>query len=124
VAPEPEIQDAVRGRNRPPNCSSGYRALHHRGFLAVLQQITGVIPCFTYGSLIFRDRGPTKHQLGARPNDHRRHNNFLATIRHRYHRQGRPQPLLLASSAGMAVSLVVLGAVRVHPVPAMLVVLG
>jgi sugar porter (SP) family MFS transporter len=92
--------------------------------LAVLQQITGVNTVLYYGSLIFRDQvgqQSTSSALGL--NVIIGSINFLATILAIaiIDKAGR-KPLLLASSAGMAVSLVVLGAAfQVHPVPAMLV---
>ena len=94
--------------------------------LAVLQQITGVNTVFYYASLIFHDQVGTRSTASALGlNVIIGCINFLATIVAIWmiDRAGR-KPLLLVSSAGMAVSLVVLGAAfLVHPVPAGLVLL-
>ncbi len=92
--------------------------------LAILQQITGVNTVFYYASLIFRDQvgnQSTSSALGL--NVIIGGINFLATIVALWiiDRVGR-KPLLLASSAGMAASLLALGtAFRYHPVPSGLV---
>jgi sugar porter (SP) family MFS transporter len=122
-----EIQDAVREEQ------DSLRQLLQPGFrtpliiavtMAILQQITGVNTVLYYGSLIFRDQvgsQSTGSALGL--NVIIGGINFLSTIVAIWiiDRAGR-KPLLLASSGGMAVSLIILGALfRAHPVPAMLV---
>jgi SP family arabinose:H+ symporter-like MFS transporter len=121
------IQDAVREEKE------SLRQLLEPGFrtplviavtMAILQQITGVNTVLYYGSLIFRDQvgnHSTSDALGL--NVIIGGINFLATIVAIWiiDRAGR-KPLLMASSGGMAVSLVVLGAAFRHqPVPAALV---
>jgi SP family arabinose:H+ symporter-like MFS transporter len=121
-----EIQDAVRDEQ------SSVAQLLEPGLrtpliiaisLAVLQQITGVNTVLYYGSLIFRDQVGQQSSSALGLNVIIGGINFLATIIAIaiIDKAGR-KPLLLASSAGMAVSLLVLGAAfRVHPVPPMLV---
>jgi sugar porter (SP) family MFS transporter len=121
-----EIQDAVREEQDSlaqllePGCRV---PLVIAVSLAVLQQITGVNTVLYYGSLIFRDQVGQQGTSALGLNVIIGGINFLATILAIaiIDKAGR-KPLLLASAAGMAVSLVVLGAAfRVHPVPAVLV---
>jgi SP family arabinose:H+ symporter-like MFS transporter len=122
-----EIQDAVREER------DSLRQLLQPGFriplviavtLAVLQQITGVNTVLYYGSLIFRDHlGQQSNSSAIALNVIIGGINFLATILAIaiIDKAGR-KPLLMASSGGMALSLVVLGAAfRAQPVSAALV---
>ncbi len=122
-----EIQDAVREEQ------DSLRQLLQPGFrvpliiavtLAILQQITGVNTVLYYGTLIFRDQvGQQSNTSAIGLNVIIGSINFLATILAIaiIDKAGR-KPLLLASTGGMAVSLVLIGAAfRVHPVPAALV---
>jgi SP family arabinose:H+ symporter-like MFS transporter len=122
-----EIQDTVREEqdSLAQLLQPGFRIpLIIAVTLAILQQITGVNTVLYYGSLIFRDQvgnQSTSNALGL--NVIIGGINFLATIVAIWiiDKAGR-KPLLLASSGGMAVSLVALGAAfRVHPAPAGLV---
>ena len=122
-----EIQDAVQDEQESlaQLLQPGFRVpLIIAVTLAILQQITGVNTVLYYGSLIFRDQvghQTTSSALGL--NVIIGGINFLATIVAIWilDKAGR-KPLLLASSGGMALSLVALGAAfRVQPVPAYLV---
>jgi sugar porter (SP) family MFS transporter len=125
-----EIQDAVREEQ------DSLRQLLQPAFrvpliiavtLAVLQQITGVNTVLYYGTLIFRDQvGQQSNASAIGLNVIIGGINCLATIVAIaiIDKAGR-KPLLLASSGGMAVALVVIGAAfRVHPVPAVLVLVA
>ena len=112
------------GFTRPTARARMPRSSHHRGFPCRPAAHTGVNTVLYYGSLIFRDQvgqQSTSSALGL--NVIIGGINFLATILAIaiIDKAGR-KPLLLVSSAGMALSLVVLGAAfRLHPVPPILV---
>lgn len=92
--------------------------------LAILQQITGVNTVLYYGALIFKEQvGEKSASAAIFVNVVVGATNFLATIIAIWiiDKVGR-KPLLLASSGGMAVALLVLGFVfRMDPPPATMV---
>ncbi len=95
-------------------------------FLAVFQQVTGINTVIYYGSLIFKEQvGGQSDSAAIGANVIIGSVNFLMTIVALWtiDRLGR-RPLMMAASAGMAVSLLLLGFLfRVQPPPAA-VVLG
>jgi sugar porter (SP) family MFS transporter len=133
VGPEEGRKEFEEIRRTVAEEENSLRVLLHPGFrlpliiavsLAVLQQITGVNTVFFYGALIFRELvGEQSRAAAIGVNVIVGATNAVATIIAIWiiDKVGR-KPLLMVSSGGMAVSLVVLGlAFRIEPVPAGLV---